>query len=58
MLVSDSNYNIRIYIVLPTVQDFIMIPSIEQYNIIYSAEDYFMIILFILSILPNILLDP
>ena len=57
MLVSDSLYNVRIHIVLPTgtVQDCIMIPSAEDYNVIHSTEDCFMIPLFVLSMLLNVL---
>ena len=56
LLVSDSLYNVRIHIVLPTVQDCIVIPSAEDYAVIHSTKDRFMILLFASSMLLNVLL--
>ena len=56
MLVSDSLYNVRIHIVLPTVQDCIVIPSAEDYNVMHSTKDCFMIPLFASSMFLNVLL--
>ena len=56
MLVSDSLYNVRIHIVLPTVQDCIAIPSAEDYNVIHSTKDCSMIPLFASSMLFSVLL--
>ena len=54
MLVSDSLDNVRVHIVLPTVQDCIVIPSAEDYNVIHSTKDCFMIPVFASSMLLNV----
>ena len=56
MMVSDSLSDVRIHIVLPTVQDCIVIPSAEDYDVIHSTEDCFMIPIFASSMLLNVLL--
>ena len=56
MLVSDSLYNVKIHIVLPTVQECIVIPSAEDDTVIHSTKDCFMIPLFASSMLLNVLL--
>mgnify|MGYP000405946003 CR=1 FL=1 len=55
MLVSDSLYNVRIHIVLPTMQACTAIPSAEDYNVIFSTEDCFMIPLFVSYMLLTVL---
>ena len=62
MLLKDSPYvylrllyNVRIYIVFPTIEDYIAIPPAEDYIVIHSTEDCSMIPAIASSILLNVL---
>ena len=48
-------HNVRIYIVLPTIENYIAIPFAEDYIVVPSTKDCFMIHTFASSLLLNVL---